>query len=342
MSATVTIIGTGLVTAVGWNAAASCAAIRGKVKNPVQTAYAQASGEWITAYRIPSVTCAGLRHALVEWASSAVVEALDVLPESAQLARIPLLLCLAENDRAWRPYRHGDELLRDISAATCLSFHPASAVIERGRVSVGVALATAQDLLRSKSVDAVLVAGVDSLVSSSMLAHFDSRGRLLAKRNANGFIAGEAAGALLVATADTMAGGMTLSGVGFGVETATIETGGALRADGLTTAIRNALDQAGCQMHDIGFRLGDLSGEQYYFKEAALALARTLRRRRAQFDLWHPAECVGEVGAAAGAVAVAVAKAAFDKSYALGSSALIHLANDSGERSAIVLEAPRR
>ena len=51
-----------------------------------------------------------------------------------------------------------------------------------------------------------------------------------------------------------------------------------MRADGLATAIKGALADAGCEMHDMDYRITDLSGEQYYFKEAALALSRTLRQ----------------------------------------------------------------
>jgi 3-oxoacyl-[acyl-carrier-protein] synthase-1 len=41
--------------------------------------------------------------------------------------------------------------------------------------------------------------------------------------------------------------------------------------------------------HGYGFRITDVSGERYYFKEAALALSRTLRSE-GEIDLWHPAK----------------------------------------------------
>ncbi len=98
-----------------------------------------------------------------------------------------------------------------------------------------------------------------------------------------------------------------------------IDSGEPLRADGLTTAINGALTDAGCQMHDLDFRITDVSGEQYYFKEAALALSRILRQRKEEFDIWHPAECIGEAGAAAGIAVLADANAACRKAYAAGS-----------------------
>jgi 3-oxoacyl-[acyl-carrier-protein] synthase-1 len=90
-------------------------------------------------------------------------------------------------------------------------------------------------------------------------------------------------------------------------------------------------------MHELDFRIADLSGEQYYFKEAALALSRTLRARKDTFDIWHPAECIGETGAVAGLVAFAVASAACRKGYAPGPNILCHAANDAGQRVAVIV-----
>jgi 3-oxoacyl-[acyl-carrier-protein] synthase-1 len=89
-------------------------------------------------------------------------------------------------------------------------------------------------------------------------------------------------------------------------------------------------------MHDLDYRITDVSGEQYYFKEAALALSRILRQRKEEFDIWHPAECIGESGAVAGVAVMAVASAACRKGYAPGPSILAHGANDAGRRAAAV------
>jgi len=86
----------------------------------------------------------------------------------------------------------------------------------------------------------------------------------------------------------------------------------------------------------MSWRIADLSGEQYYFKEAALALQKTLRRRQEAMDLWHPAECIGETGSAIGPAMLGVAAAACHKQYAPGPQILLHTANDAGERAAIV------
>jgi 3-oxoacyl-[acyl-carrier-protein] synthase-1 len=110
-----------------------------------------------------------------------------------------------------------------------------------------------------------------------------------------------------------------------------------LRADGLSRAIQKALADAGCEIHEIDFRLSDVAGEQYYFKEAALAVTRLMRTRKPQFDIWHPAECTGETGAVAGALLVALSYEACRKGYAPGPRMLAHMSNDAGQRAALVL-----
>jgi 3-oxoacyl-[acyl-carrier-protein] synthase-1 len=143
---------------------------------------------------------------------------------------------------------------------------------------------------------------------------------------------------LLVAAAEGKAGELVCSGIGFGREAAHIESDEPLRADGLSQAIQASLAEAGCAMHDFDYRITDVSGEQYYFKEATLALSRLLRMRKEEFDIWHPAECTGEVGAASGVAVIAAARAACDKGYAKGRNVLAHWSNDGAQRAAVALQ----
>ena len=66
-------------------------------------------------------------------------------------------------------------------------------------------------------------------------------------------------------------------------------------------------------------------------------MTRTLRVRKEEFDIWHPADCIGEVGAAIVPVVLAVALAAARKNYAPGPGALCHFAGDNSERAAVIL-----
>ena len=60
-------------------------------------------------------------------------------------------------------------------------------------------------------------------------------------------------------------------------------------------------------------------------------------KRKEEFDIWHPADCIGEVGAAALPCMLGVALFAARKAYAPGANILCHLGNDDGKRAALVL-----
>jgi 3-oxoacyl-[acyl-carrier-protein] synthase-1 len=161
-----------------------------------------------------------------------------------------------------------------------------------------------------------------------------SEDRLLGSHNANGFIPGEAAAALLVGAAS---GGpeFVCTGLGLGEEPMPCNNAGVLGL-GLAGAIQAALGEAGLGMHELDFRISDAAGEQRSFREAALAMLRTMRQRRESCELWHPAESVGAVGAAGGLVSVVVAKQAIEAGYAPGRSVLVHCENETGMRAALV------
>ena len=326
----------GLVTAVGLSAPASCAAFRAKITNPTETRFIDSGGEWIMAHQVQlEHPWRGLTK-LAKMAVMAIAEALQDIPKK-EWDSLPLLLCVAELERPGRMAGLDDQLMPMIQSEVGMTFAPQSAVIPQGRVSVAVALAQARELIAKAKLPRVLVAATDSLLSWPTLSYYESVDRLLTERNSNGFVPGEAAGALLISAPQGKAGELVCTGIGFGCERAHIDSGEPLRGDGLAQAIKASLHEAGCEMHDMDYRITDISGEQYYFKEAALALSRTLRQRKEEFDIWHPAECTGEVGAASGVTVFADALAACRKAYTKGPSMFAHCANDTGQRGALTL-----
>ena len=90
-------------------------------------------------------------------------------------------------------------------------------------------------------------------------------------------------------------------------------------------------------MNDMDFRITDANGEQYKFKEGDLAVTRMLREHKGAFDIWHPADCIGEIGAAMVPSILNVAEAAAKKGYSRGDKVLCHCGNDDGERASLIL-----
>jgi 3-oxoacyl-[acyl-carrier-protein] synthase-1 len=310
--------------------------MRCKLTNPSETRFIDSGGEWIIGHSVPLESPWRGLAKLVKMAALVIDECLGAVGRD-EWRDIPLLLCVAEKERPGRLEGLDDQLLIDITRELNARFAPTSRVIAQGRVSAAVALGHARRLIQEGGVARVVVAATDTLLTWPTLSQYESAGRLLTARNSNGFMPGEGAGALLVeAPAD--GDELLCTGLGFGIERAPIDSGEPLRAHGLATALTAALAEAAQEMHDFDFRITDVSGEQYYFKEASLALSRTLRRRKAEFDIWHPAECTGEAGALAGVAVIALAEAACRKRFAPGPNVMAHLANDAGERAAVTLQ----
>jgi 3-oxoacyl-[acyl-carrier-protein] synthase-1 len=330
----IAILASGMVTGVGLDAPSSCAAIRCAIDNFSETRFMDKGGEWIIGSQVPlEQPWRGLPK-LVHMAVPAIRECLahtrDVRPE-----RIPLLLCVAEKERPGRLDGLDEFVFPEVQAELGVRFHPRSGVIARGRVSGGLAMLHARELIDSVRVPFCIIAGVDSYLVAPTLAAYEEKHRLLTSQDSNGFIPGEAGAAVLVGPPS--AGDLVCLGIGTGSEKATVESEEPLRADGMVQAFKAALDDAGGTMADVDYRVTDCNGEQYWFKEAALAVTRTLRVRKEEFEIWHPADCVGEIGAAIGPCALGVALAATRKDYAPGWRPLCHFSADNDERIALVL-----
>jgi 3-oxoacyl-[acyl-carrier-protein] synthase-1 len=252
---------------------------------------------------------------------------------------VPLLLCVAESSRAGRLEDLDQQLFARIESLLNVRFNSRSEVIPQGRIAFGVALRRASEMISSQEASDVLICGADSLIHWPTLEQYEDSGRLLSAENSNGFIPGEASGCVIVARRSAQKPNLTIAGIGLSQEAASIHTEEPLRGDGLTRAVKSALEDARCPLDSLDFRITDLSGEHYYFKEAALALARCLHVRKEEFDLWHPAECIGETGSAIGPIMIGVAEAAARKGYAPGPGILCHAGNDDGERAAIVMRS---
>ena len=331
------ILGTGLVTSVGLSAAASCSAFRAKITHPFETRFIDSGGAWIMAHQVELERPWPGLNKLAKMAALAIGEALADL-DKGQWHRLPLLLCVAEAERPGRMTDLDDRLLPLIQSELGVRFAPSSALVPQGRVSVALALAQARALLASSNIPGVLIVGADSLLSWPTLSHYEREDRLLTETNSDGFMPGEGAGALWVGAGRRGLPLMWCTGIGFGREPANIDSGEPLRADGLTQAIKASLVDSGRQLHELDFRITDNSGEQYYFKEASLAISRTLRQRKEVFDIWHPAESTGETGAASGVAVIATADDACRKGYSPGPQVLSHWANDAGQRAAVTLQ----
>ncbi len=325
-----------MVTGVGLDAPSSCAAVRCAIDGFMETRFMDDGGEWMMGCSVPLEEPWRGRTKLIKMAAAAIRECLEQSPQ-LEPEQTPLLLCLPETERPGRVFEDDNAFFLALQQELGLEFHAESWVIAMGRVSVGVAMQRARSLIHENNARHVIIAGTDSLLVGATLAEYMEREYVLTSRNSDGFIPGEAGSAMVVEPVYRKAEPQLICyGLGSGTEAAHVDSEEPLRAEGLTTAIKQALADAAIEMQDLDFRITDVSGKQYYFKEAALALGRILRVRKEEFDIWHPADCVGEVGAAVGGVMFGVIHSACQKGYSKGHEILFHTGNDDGKRVAMV------
>lgn len=331
------IVGSGMVTGVGLSAPASCAAIRCGINNFQETRFMDSAGEWIVASEVPLDQPWRGPEKLARMLASVLEESFATDPGLSP-AGTPVIICFSERERPGRLDDLNERVLESTTRLLGFELPPGSMTISQGRVGGAVGLREARRMLYEKRVPAVIVAAVDSYLSAQTLSAYEEKRRLLTAANSNGFIPGEGAAAVIVKrprpSEDPQ---LILLGLGFGVEKSTIESDEPLRADGLVQAIQASLTEAGTDLGSLDFRISDVSGEQYWFKEASLAVTRLLRTRKDEFDIWHAADCIGEAGSMAGLAAFNLAWAANQKNYSKGNNVLCHFGNDDGKRSAVVL-----
>jgi len=339
--APISIVSIGMMTGLGLTSTESCAALRARSDNFRETGFISRGEEWVIGSEVPlDEPWRGIPR-LARLAAGPLRECLGSV-DDLKVEEVPVLLCVAEPERPGRLAGLGDDLLREVSTLVGARLNHGSRLFSDGRVGAALALRHGGALIREHGVRYVAVCGVDSLLASATLAAYIERGRLLTTQSSNGFIPGEAGAALLLtSSANAPEPCLSCHGIGVAREPAPIESGEAFRADGLTEAFRQALGDAGVSLAEIGYRIADMSGEQYWFRQADLASSRLLRGRHEFQDIWHPADGIGEVGAAMLPCMLGVAFMAARKGYAPGDPVLAHAANDDGRCTALVLSAGR-
>jgi 3-oxoacyl-[acyl-carrier-protein] synthase-1 len=332
--------------ALGHHSAAAVAAIDAHMNHLQETAF-RCDGQVVHGATVHGVAIQGTsRHAAM--AMQVWHEATAVLSAEVPRQHLPVLLLGASPTCSGMAPVQARECLAALQSAG-LGLHPASRVLSLGKAGIADAIIAAAELLEGRGQFArcpyVVVIGIDSLLTAPAISRLHAQSRLKLPNRNDGLIPGEAAAALLLsldAPADRP--GVWIDGVGQGPATDPLTDEGdspPVRATGLVKAIRQAAASAGCGVSDLDFHVSGVSGEARQFREVALALGRAMERRVDEFDHHPIARGVGETGAAAPVLAMAWLSRALlqPATRAPGRKALLHVGNDSGERSALVLRA---
>ncbi len=221
-------------------------------------------------------------------------------------------------------------------------------IIKEDRVSLVMAIDQASYWLnhqKQRKINKVLILSIDSFLFPQTInaylnqpdrAGIPHKPRLLTDDNSDGFIPGEAAGSIIVTRSDKDSQ-LICSGAGLGEEEATIGTTGILRGIGLSQAIQAATKQAQIDFADCHYRISSASGEEYFFKEIALAQAKLLSRKIEKQPLLLPASHIGEVGATIGTAMLLMAKHHLT-SVEQSVNIVCQMSNDDSVRGALILQ----
>ena len=339
------IHGIGLTTPLGDRPAAVAAAVRAGLSRRSEGALLNERGDPMIVSQVPDdalppiaagLADRGATHIhLLRLATLAVQQAVAALPDPREL---PLLLALPESHPKLPPFAPG-ALLADLRLQTGVPLSPTSSSLAyRGRAGAIAALVDAQLRLRDPASPCVLVGGLDSYLDPDLLAALDRDRRVTAPGVRDGFAPGEGAAFLLLSAHQVLAGSRArifVSSPAIGHEPGHRHSGEPHRGDGLADALRAALrGQAPATIRTV---YAGLTGEHDGAREWGVAALRNDHAFADDLQIEHPADCLGDPGAAMAPTLLALVATALERAYCRG-PALVWSASDGPMRGAVIVD----
>lgn len=218
-------------------------------------------------------------------------------------------------------------------------------VITSGNSAVIRCIKVAEQLLKENPHCLCIIGCIDSLLALNSLDWFEKAERLKSEtfgRN-QGFPPGEAMGFMIL---ETKQGAVRrkkkalaeLVGVGLANEPAPFLSERPSKGEGLTKACKIALSESTCDPADIEVVLGDLNGEFFRAKEWGYAEFRCFGNCNDARQLWHPADCMGSIGAASGAILMNIAAVGLSRGW-IEEYVMMFCSDDEGECGSAVLKS---
>jgi 3-oxoacyl-[acyl-carrier-protein] synthase I len=235
-----------------------------------------------------------------------------------------------------------DDILVHICRKTGLTSLNLLDIKRLGRCGVLQNILQAQHLIASGQIRQCIIGGVDSYLFEDRLTQLDRQWRLKSERNLDGFIPGEAGTMLMLETlANAKARGARplaqINTIATGREAHHFYSEKNSTGQGLTSAIREAVTHGNVHQK-INQIYCDFNGESYYAFELGLIMSRLNGIFGDSVNICHPADSCGDLGSAAGGLLLALAMHDFHSNNNADKIALLWNTNDSGARTALVIE----
>jgi len=209
-------------------------------------------------------------------------------------------------------------------------------MLQSGRAAALQAVRMAAQALSGGQVDVAIVGGVDSWTQPRSLLWLQEKKRLREFPRRTGILPGEAAGFLVLESmTHAQARGARVHAILTAAAGSTEET--IYGQPGNANALSEAIAVASQGIEDThALVISDFNGERYRAHEWMLAMPKGMWRYQT-LRHWHPAEYIGDSGAASGIVTTAWAAQALQNGYARTPHVLVWGASDEGAREAIII-----
>lgn len=342
------IAGTGMITPVGFDTVSTAAAVRAGVSGYAISNYYGSNDEPITMASVPNGIFSEIdanisggnryneRHDRV--IKMAILAIREACAKQAKPQPVPLVLGMPvgqDDVEGLSPFIQNLEqnCTPWISVAQCRSIYS-------GRAAGMEAIEFAFRYLYELPNDFMLIGGSDSYRDYSRLSPLTKANRLLVNSNMDGFAPGEAAGFLLLTRHPEMAkvqNGhiIALRSPGIVDETGHMGSDLPYRGDGLDQAFKKAhINYEHSDLHSI---YSSMNGENHWAKEYGVAYIRNKSMFLDPVNIEHPADIIGDVGAATAPVLIALAAENLFKNVK-AKAHLVYSSSDTAKRGAIVVE----
>lgn len=262
---------------------------------------------------------------MLRLASQSMREAIDGQPITEPL---PLFLAGPETTPG-RPPALTPAFISQLSAQSQTPLDEAnSQVFPLGRAGIFFALSQAMDFLQNSKSPFVLIGGVDTCWDPITLSLLARENRLQTEEGVmDGYVPAEASGFLLLSRQP--GNGVKIFKPGLAAEPGHRYSEAPYQGEGLSQAFNQALAFAdGAAPSQV---LSSLNGESFGNKEYGVAMLRHQQLFTAPISHIHPADCLGDTGAAFGAIALSMAAASG------AATTLCYGSSDGQHRGAVVV-----
>jgi 3-oxoacyl-[acyl-carrier-protein] synthase-1 len=253
---------------------------------------------------------------------------------------VPVIVCAPEAaDLGGTPASLLDGITADARIAVD---RKRSRVLLGGRASIGEALELAQGMLQTSPLAGCFLVGVDSLVETERADRLVAEGRILDTRNVSGFIPAEGAAALYLTSTIASENLAAIAGTGRGIDDSEPDTGPPVTGRGLSAAFEAAFTSAELDPARVVAFAHDHSGGPRGAEELTFAAHRPPLDRAAALTVFCPAISTGEIGAAAGALSLALLAFYLAEGVVVGPSLAAFLSDGPQRGAAVVMPTRRR